>query len=151
MERTLVLLKPDTVQRGLIGEILLRLEKRGIKMIGMKMISVTKELAEKHYAEHIGKSFYEPLIAYICSSPVVAMVCEAPAAVQTLRQMCGKTNPLDAEPGSIRHDFALTTGRNLIHASDSVENADKEIKLWFSPEEIFCWEKISDPWVFKTN
>ena len=151
MERTLVLVKPDGVQRGLIGESIARFERRGLRLVAAKFIQVSKALAETHYAEHKGKPFYEGLIAYITSAPVMAMVWEGPNAVAAVRQTVGSTKPAEAAPGSIRHDFGLTVGRNLIHASDSQENAEIEIALWFSPEEIISWERGTDAWITQTN
>ncbi|MCJ7621923.1 MAG: nucleoside-diphosphate kinase [Anaerolineaceae bacterium] len=148
MEQTLVLVKPDAVQRGLIGEVISRLEKRGLKLITARFLQVSKELAEQHYKVHLGKPFYEGLIEYITSSPVMAMVWEGPGAIRAVRQTMGTTNPLDAAPGSIRHDFALTIGRNLTHASDSLENAKKEIALWFQPDEILDWVRNADAWIY---
>jgi nucleoside-diphosphate kinase len=149
MERTLVLVKPDGVQRGLIGEVIARLERRGLRMAAAKFMDVKKELAETHYAIHKGKPFYDGLIAYITSSPVMAMVWEGPSAVAAVRQTMGSTKPTDADPGSIRHDFALMVGRNLTHASDSVENGEKEISLWFKPSELLTWKRDSDMWIFE--
>ena len=151
MERTLVLIKPDGVERGLIGEITSRLEKRGLKLVGAKFIQVKTDLAEKHYAIHKGKSFYEGLIRYITSSPVMAMVWEGPDAIAAVRQTMGATRPLEAAPGTVRHDFGMTVGRNLTHASDSDETAQQEISLWFSTEELTTWERHSDSWIFETN
>ena len=122
MERTLVLIKPDGVQRGLIGEIISRLERRGLRLVGAKFMQVSQELAETHYAIHQGKPFYDGLIKYITSAPVMAMVWESPNAIAAVRQTMGSTRPTEAAPGSVRHDFALEVGRNLTHASDSVEN-----------------------------
>lgn len=149
MQQTLVLIKPDGVQRGLIGTIINRLEQRGLKLIGAKFIQVSYELARKHYAIHEGKFFYDSLIKYITSSPVVAMVWEAPNAIEAVRQTIGSTNPVESLPGSIRHDFGLETGRNLTHASDSVENGIKEISLWFKSEELFEWNRDTDRWIFE--
>jgi nucleoside-diphosphate kinase len=149
MERTLVLVKPDGVQRGLIGEVINRLERRGLKLTAAKFIAVSKDLAETHYAIHKGKPFYDGLIQYILSAPVMAMVWEGPSAIAGVRQTMGATRPTDAAPGSIRHDFALEVGRNLTHASDSVENGEKEITLWFSPNELVTWERHLDPWIFE--
>lgn len=151
MEKTLVLIKPDAVQRGLIGEIISRLERRGLKIVAGKYINVTREFAEKHYAAHVGKSFYNGLVDYISSSPLMALVVEGPEAIQAVRQTMGKTNPLEADPGTIRHDYALKTSRNLTHASDSPESAQQEIALWFNENEIFDWQRDSDPWFFKNN
>jgi nucleoside-diphosphate kinase len=149
MERTLVLVKPDGVQRGLIGEIISRLERRGLRLVAAKFIHVSRELAETHYAVHKGKPFYEGLIKYITSAPVMAMVWEGPNAVVAIRQTMGATRPIEAAPGSIRHDFALEVGRNLTHASDSVENGEKEIALWFSPVELIPWKRDADLWIFE--
>lgn len=151
MERTFVIIKPDAVQRGLIGEITSRLEKRGLRLIAAKFIRVGRELAEEHYAIHIGKSFYEGLVNYIISAPVMAMVWEGENAIAAVRQTMGKTNPLEAAPGTIRHDFALGVSRNLTHASDSLESSDKEIALWFKPEELLGWDRSVDPWIFGKN
>jgi nucleoside-diphosphate kinase len=149
MEQTLVLVKPDGVQRGLIGEVISRLDRRGLRLAAAKFMAVSQELAETHYAVHKGKPFYDGLIAYITSAPVMAMVWEGPQAVVAVRQTMGATRPTEAAPGSIRHDFALEVGRNLTHASDSVINGIKEINLWFQPQEIVSWERAIDPWVFE--
>jgi nucleoside-diphosphate kinase len=149
VERTLVLLKPDTVQRGLMGEVISRLERRGLRLAAAKFMQVSQELAETHYAIHKGKPFYDSLIRYITSAPVMAMVWEGPNAIAAVRQTMGKTSPLDASPGSIRHDFALEVGRNLTHASDSVENGLEEVALWFAPEELVSWERDHDRWIFE--
>jgi nucleoside-diphosphate kinase len=149
MERSLVLVKPDAVQRGLIGEIILRLERRGLRLAGAKFIAVSQELARTHYAIHKGKPFYDSLIKYITSAPVMAMVWEGPDAVNAIRQTMGATRPTEASPGSIRHDFALEIGRNLTHASDTVENGKKEVALWFTDQELVTWERSIDQWVFE--
>ena len=149
MERTLVLIKPDGVQRGLIGEVISRLEKRGLHLIAAKFLSVSQELAETHYAIHRGKPFYDGLIDYITSSPVMAMVWEGPNAVAAVRQTMGATRPLEAAPGSVRHDFGLEVGRNLTHASDSVENGEAEVALWFQPVELVTWPRDTDRWIFE--
>ena len=149
MEKTLVLVKPDGVQRGLMGEVILRLERRGLKLIAAKFMQVNLELAETHYSIHKGKPFYEGLIKYITSAPVMAMVWEGPKAVASVRQTMGATRPIEAAPGSIRHDFCLEVGRNITHASDSVENGLMEIDLWFSPEELVSWVRSLDDWVFE--
>jgi nucleoside-diphosphate kinase len=151
MEKTFVLVKPDGVERGLIGEIIKRLEQRGLKLSAAKLMSVPKELAEKHYAEHKGKGFYEGLIAYITSAPVMAMVWEGPEAVAAVRQTMGSTKPTQAAPGTIRHDFGLVMGRNLTHASDSVESSAREIALWFKPEEIVDWQRTNEKWMTEQN
>ena len=149
LERTLVLVKPDGVQRGLIGEIIARLERRGLKLVAAKFMQVSRELAEQHYAVHQGKPFYEGLIAYITSAPLMAMVWEGPNAVAAVRQTMGATRPTEAAPGTIRHDFGLEIGRNLTHASDSPENGEKEVALWFKPEEIISWSRDLDKWYFE--
>ena len=149
MERSLVLVKPDGVQRGLVGEVISRLERRGLRLVAARFLLVSKELAETHYAIHKGKPFYDGLIAYIPSAPVMAMVWEGPGAVAAIRQTMGATRPAEAAPGSLRHDFALEVGRNLTHASDSVENGEKEVALWFRPDELVAWSRAVDPWVFE--
>lgn len=149
MEQTLVLVKPDAVQRGLIGEIISRLERRGLKLVGAKFLQVSQELAETHYAIHKGKPFYDGLIRYITSSPVMAMVWEGPYAIAAVRQTMGSTKPVEASPGSIRHDFGLEVGRNLTHASDSPENGTLEVALWFDPQELVSWERDTDRWIFE--
>jgi nucleoside-diphosphate kinase len=149
VEKSLVLVKPDAVQRGLIGEVTSRLERRGLRLVAAKFLAVSQELAETHYAIHKGKPFYEPLINYITSSPVMAMVWEGPNAVAAVRQTMGATRPTEAAPGSIRHDFGLEVGRNLTRASDSVENGEKEVALWFKPEELVSWERAVDRWIFE--
>jgi len=150
-QRTLVLIKPDGVQRGLIGEIISRLERRGLMLIAMNYRQVTRDFAENHYGMHDGKPFYKGLVKYITSSPLVAMVWEGTEAVSAVRQTVGATNPLEAAPGTIRHDLALLTSRNLIHASDSVETAEKEIAMWFDPDEIFPWERPHEDWISGLN
>jgi nucleoside-diphosphate kinase len=151
MERTFVLVKPDGVQRGLIGEVISRLENRGLKLISAKFLSVSTELAEKHYAIHKGKDFYPGLIQYITSAPVMAMVWSGTNAVAAVRQTMGATRPWEAAPGSIRHDFSLEVGRNLTHASDSIENAETEISLWFAKSELVDWQRANDDWIFGKN
>ncbi len=151
LERTFVLVKPDGVQRGLIGEVIARLEKRGLKLVAAKFMQVSRSLAEQHYAIHKGKPFYEGLVNYITSAPVMAMVWEGPGAVAAVRQTMGATRPTEAAPGTVRHDFALTIGRNLTHGSDSVENGEAEIALWFRPEELVAWSRPIDTWIFENN
>lgn len=149
VEKTFVLVKPDGVQRGLIGEVIARLERRGLRLAGAKFLQVSQELAEAHYAVHKGKPFYPGLIAYITSAPVMAMVWEGPNAVAAVRQTMGATRPTEAAPGTLRHDFALEIGRNLTHASDSPENGEKEVALWFKPDELVNWQRTVDAWVFE--
>lgn len=148
-KRTFVMVKPDGVQRGLMGEVISRFEKSGIKIVAMKFLSVPLDLAEKHYGVHKGKKFYEKLLAYITSGPVLAMVVEGDQVIARIRKIVGVTDPLEAHPGTIRGDFAQQIGRNLIHASDSPENAEFEINLWFSPEEIVGYEKIDEKWLYE--
>ena len=149
MERTLVLVKPDGVERGLVGEVIARLERRGLRLVAAKFMQVSKELAETHYAIHKGKPFYDGLISYIISAPVMAMVWEGPNAVAAVRQTMGATRPTEAAPGTLRHDFALEVGRNLTHASDEVANGEKEVALWFKKEELVEWKREVDKWVFE--
>jgi nucleoside-diphosphate kinase len=149
VERSLVLVKPDGVQRGLIGTVIARLERRGLRLVGAKFMQVGRALAEEHYAIHKGKPFYDGLIAYILSAPVMAMVWEGPGAVAAIRQTMGATRPGEAAPGSIRHDFALEVGRNITHASDSPENGEKETALWFKREELVSWSRDVDKWIFE--
>ncbi len=147
MQRTLVIVKPDGVQRMLTGKILTRFEERGFKVIAMKLVQVDRELAEKHYEVHKAKFFYEGLVSYIISSPVVVLVLEGNEAVSAVRKMVGATRPWEAEAGTIRGDYALMGLRNLIHASDAPETAEKEIALWFKPEEIHSYPREIDRWV----
>src|SRR5437667_141135 len=146
-ERTFVLLKPDAVQRALVGEILGRFERRGLKVVAMKMLRVTRSLGETYYAEHRGKAFFEPLMSYIAAGPVVAMVLEGDGAVAIVRKMMGKTNSAEAEPGTVRGDLALTIGRNIIHGSDSLESAKREIPLFFKPDEIHAYARVDEAWL----
>ncbi len=150
MERTLVLVKPDGVERGLIGEVISRLERRGLRLVGAKFMQVSQELAGTHYAIHKGKPFYDGLIQYITSAPVMAMTWEGPNAIAAVRQTMGATRPTEAAPGSVRHDFALEIGRNLTHASDTPENGLKEVALWFKPAELVDWKRENDRWIFES-
>jgi nucleoside-diphosphate kinase len=149
VEQSLILVKPDGVQRGLIGEVITRLEHRGLRLVGAKFMQVSQELAETHYAIHKGKPFYDGLIRYITSAPVMAMVWEGPNAVAAVRQTMGATRPTEAAPGTLRHDFALEVGRNLTHASDTKENGVNEVELWFKPEELVTWSREVDRWIFE--
>lgn len=151
VQRTLVLIKPDGVQRGYIGEITKRFENRGLMLIAMDFRLISREFAEKHYGIHNGKPFYKGLIKYITSSPLVAMVWEGTNAVEAVRQTVGATDPSEALPGTIRHDLAIITSRNLIHASDSVNTAEKEIAMWFDEEKIFPWQRINEDWISGLN
>ena len=147
MERTLVILKPDAVQRGLIGQITARLEQRGIKLVGMRLIQIDDDLAARHYAVHKGKPFYAGLIEYITSSPVVVQVWEGKRVIEIVRRTCGATNPIDADLGTIRADFGVEIGRNLIHASDGPETAAYEIPLYFAEDELVAWSRATDAWI----
>ena len=147
MERTLVLVKPDAVQRGLVGEVLTRLERTGLRLAAMRLIRMDQELAKRHYADHVGKAFFEPLVRYITSGPLVAAVLEGPRAVEVVRKTMGKTDPAEAAAGTIRGDLALTVGFNLVHGSDSNESAEREIGLFFSPDEILSFDRDVDRWI----
>ncbi len=149
MERTLIIIKPDAVQRGLTGEILRRFEARGLRIIGMKFMQVPRELAEKHYAIHQGKSFYEGLVNYITSAPAVIMALEGTNAIQAARNTIGATRPHEASAGTIRGDFALEVGRNLVHGSDSVENGQIEVANFFDEAELVNWQRATDTWIFE--
>ena len=149
MERTLVIVKPDGVQRGLIGEIIARLERRGLKLVGLKFMQITPELARRHYAVHQGKLFYEPLVAYITSSPVTVMVWEGKQAIEVVRKTMGATNPVNAEPGTIRADFGVEIGRNLVHGSDGPETAAFEVALFFREEELVSWARSGERWIIE--
>jgi nucleoside-diphosphate kinase len=148
MERSLVLIKPDAVQRGLAGEIIGRLERKGLKIVAMKMLHMDINLAGRHYAIHRGKPFFEGLVGFITSSPLIAIVLQGENAVQITRQMMGDTDPARAPGGTIRGDFGVDVGHNLIHGSDSVENASSEIALFFSPAEIFDYDREIDTWIY---
>ena len=147
MERTLVLVKPDGVQRGLVGEVISRLERRGLKLAAIKLMRVDEALARKHYGEHVDRPFFGGLVEFITSGPLVAMVWEADNAVETVRATMGETSPATAGPGTIRGDLALDIGRNLVHGSDSLESARREVALFFSPEEILDYSRSADPWI----
>jgi len=149
MERSLIILKPDAVQRGLIGAILTRLENRGIKFAGIKMMQIDEALARRHYAVHEGKPFFEGLVKYITSGPVLLIAVAGKEIIQTVRNTVGATNPLNAAPGTVRGDFGLEVGRNLIHASDSPENGEQEIALFFKPEEVIEWGRSTDIWIYE--
>ncbi len=145
-ERTLMLIKPDGVQRLLVGRIVGRFEERGLKLVGMKLVRVDRSLAERHYAVHKGKPFFEGLLAFITSGPLVAMVLEGPQAIAVVRSMVGATRPAEAAPGTIRGDLALETAQNLIHASDGLETATAEVALWFTAAELLDYDREIDRW-----
>ncbi|TFG63061.1 MAG: nucleoside-diphosphate kinase [Spirochaetales bacterium] len=145
-ERTFAMLKPGVLQRRLVGEVLGRLENQGFCIIAIKMLQVSRELGERHYGEHKGKAFYEPLMTYMLSGPSIAMVLERENAIKALRHMAGATNPEEAAPGSIRGDYGVITRRNILHASDSPESAAREIGIFFSPEELYPWVDGNEQW-----
>jgi len=149
LERTLVIIKPDAVQRGLIGEIILRLERRGLRIAGMKLLQVSDELARRHYAIHEGKPFFPGLIQFITSGPVVVMALEGANAIEITRATMGATAPVKAAPGTIRADFGMQIGFNLVHGSDGPETAATELALWFSPDELVSYQRAIDPWIYE--
>jgi nucleoside-diphosphate kinase len=147
VERTLVLVKPDAMQRGLAGEVLARFERRGLKIVAMRLLQMDRTLATKHYAEHIGKAFYKALAAFITSGPIIAAVFEAENAVALVRQTIGATDPAKAAPGSIRADFGINMGRNMVHGSDSLESAAREVALFFEEKDFVEWERSVEGWI----
>ena len=149
MERTLILLKPDAVQRGLVGDVLGRFEKKGLKIAGMKLMQITPELAAKHYEQHKERPFYQGLVNFMTSSPVVALALEGIGAIAVCRKIMGATFGSDAEAGTIRGDYCIDVGRNICHGSDAVDSANKEIALWFTPEELCDWQSHSEPWIYE--
>jgi nucleoside-diphosphate kinase len=151
MERTFFLAKPDAVSRGLVGEVLGRIERKGLKIVAMKMVWVKGPLAEKHYEEHRGKPFFQGLVSFITSGPSVAAVVEGKEAVRVLREMIGKTDPKEAHPGTMRGDLGLDVGRNLVHASDSLESAAREIALYFEEGEISDYRRAGEEWVYEDS
>ncbi|GAB6029061.1 Nucleoside diphosphate kinase B [Chamberlinius hualienensis] len=148
-ERTFICVKPDGVQRGLVGEIIKRFEQKGFKLVAMKFMQATEDHLKKHYADLASRPFFPGLVKYMASGPVVPIVFEGLNVVKTGRQMLGETNPADSKPGTIRGDFCIQVGRNIIHGSDSVESANKEIALWFKPEELVSWQPVAEPWVYE--
>ncbi|NCJ08473.1 nucleoside-diphosphate kinase [Synechococcales cyanobacterium C] len=149
MERTFIAVKPDGVQRGLVGEVIRRFEAKGFTLVGLKLLQVSKDLAEQHYGEHQEKPFFPGLVAFITSGPVVAMVWEGKGVVAAARKMIGATNPLNSEPGTLRGDYGIDIGRNIIHGSDAVETAQREIGLWFQSEELASWEPSLSSWIYE--
>ncbi|TEB08376.1 Nucleoside diphosphate kinase [Pelotomaculum schinkii] len=149
MERTYLMVKPDGVQRSLAGEIISRFEKKGFKIIGLKMLQISRAIAEKHYGEHAGKPFFAGLVDFITSGPVVAMVLEGSGVINAAREMMGATNPLKAAPGTIRGSYGIDTGRNIIHGSDSPESAAREISLFFREDELFSYNRDVDRWIYE--
>jgi len=151
VERTLLIVKPDGVQRGLVGEIIKRFEQKGFKLVAMKMVQASDELLSKHYADLSERPFYPGLVKYMASGPIIPMVWEGTGIVKTGRVMLGATDPAQSAPGTIRGDYCVIPGRNLIHGSDSVESAEKEVSLWFSDQEISSWTQVTDPWINTSN
>jgi nucleoside-diphosphate kinase len=149
VERTFIMIKPDGVQRGLVAQIIGRFETKGFTLVGLKLMSVSEELAKKHYDVHKERPFFGSLVEFICSSPVVAMVWEGDGVVAAARNIIGATNPLTAQPGTIRGDFGVTIGRNLIHGSDAIETAQTEIALWFNDKELTSWEPTMKSWLYE--
>jgi nucleoside-diphosphate kinase len=147
MERTLIIIKPDGVQRALIGDIIGRFERRGLRLAGLKLMQISRELAEEHYAEHKGKGFFEPTVQFLTSAPVVVICLEGPNAIVTARQTMGATRPPEAAPGTIRADFGLDVSRNLVHGSDKPETAVRELELYFKPEELISYQRAGDVWL----
>jgi len=148
MERSLVLIKPDAIQRGLAGKIISRLEEKGLKIVAMKMLRMDKNLAQRHYAVHKGKAFFDDLVNFIASSPIIAAVFQGGNAVEIIRQVMGETDPAKARSGTIRGDFGIDIGQNLVHGSESLENASKEIELFFKTEEILNYDRELDKWLY---
>ncbi|MFG6107098.1 nucleoside-diphosphate kinase [Leptothoe sp. EHU-05/26/07-4] len=149
MERTFIMIKPDGVQRGLVGDIISRFETKGFTLVGMKFMAVSRELAEKHYGVHKERPFFGSLVEFITSSPVVAMVWEGEGVVGSARTLIGATNPISSAPGTIRGDYGVTIGRNIIHGSDAIETAQTEIALWFSDEELANWDSCAKSWIYE--
>jgi len=149
VERSLIIIKPDAVQRGLVGEIIKRFEQRGIRIVGMKFTQITEALAKKHYAEHDGKPFFDGLVSYITSAPVVLMVLESPNVITATRTTIGSTKPWEAAAGTIRGDFGMDVGRNLVHGSDSPESGQREVANFFSDDELQSWDRATDSWIFE--
>ena len=149
MERTLVIVKPDGVQRGLVGQIIARFEARGLKLAGLKLMQMDRELAARHYAVHEGKPFYDGLLDYITSGPVVVMALEGPQAIDVVRRTMGATRPAEAQPGTIRADLALQVGRNLVHGSDGPDSARCELELFFTESELLSWSRADDVWIYE--
>ena len=148
MEKTFIMIKPDGVQRNLVGEVISRFEKKGLKLVAMKMLYISTSMAEEHYQEHVGKPFFEELVSFITSGPVVAMVWEGLEVIPLAREMMGKTNPSVAAPGTIRGDYAIFTGNNVIHGSDSPQSAEREINIFFKTEELINYKKDQNHWVY---
>lgn len=149
MQTTFLMVKPDGVQRGLVGEVISRVEKRGLRIIGMKMLTIDDDMASEHYQEHVGKDFYEGLIEYITSGPVVAMAVKGDNAISVVRDMVGETDPNDASPGTIRGDYALNIGRNIVHAADSEGSAERELDIFFDESDYQEYSRVEEDWVYE--
>lgn len=149
MEKTFLMVKPDGVQRGLVGEVISRIEERGLRIVAMKMLQLERETAEEHYAEHEGKDFYESLLDYITSGPVVAMSLKGNQAISLVRDMVGQTDPKDASPGTIRGDFGIDIGRNIVHAADSKESAERELDIFFEGSDFVDYRKVEEDWIYE--
>ena len=150
MERTFIALKPDAVQRGFMGEIITRFERKGFKLVGMKLMQVSRKMAETHYQEHSQKPFFKGLVDFITNGPILAMAWEGDLVVESARKMMGATHPKDALPGTIRGDFAVDLGRNIIHGSDSVPSAERELAIFFAPDELLpSWSRASEAWIYE--
>ena len=149
MEQTLILVKPDAMQRGLAFEVLGRLERRGLKLVGLRLLHVDEALAKQHYGEHEGKPFFDGLVDYITACPIIAAIFEGPDAVSAARQTIGSTNPTEASPGTIRGDLGIEIGRNLVHGSDSSQSAEREISIFFDNQVVENWKRDSAPWIFE--
>jgi nucleoside-diphosphate kinase len=150
LQKTLVLLKPDAVQRGLVGELVSRLERKGLKLVGMKLVRMNDALARQHYAEHVDKPFFKGLAQFITSGPLVAMAIEGEDAICMVRTLMGETNPANAAPGTVRGDYAVSIGLNLVHGSDSLESAQRELALFFKKDEILEYDRATDPWIIES-
>jgi len=150
LQKTLVLLKPDAVQRGLVGELVSRLERKGLKLVGMKLVRIDDALARQHYAEHVDKPFFKGLAEFITSGPLVAMAIEGEDAIGMVRTLMGETNPANAAPGTVRGDYAVSIGLNLVHGSDSLESAHRELALFFEEDEILEYDRATDPWIIES-
>ncbi|MBV8339805.1 MAG: nucleoside-diphosphate kinase [Candidatus Eremiobacteraeota bacterium] len=150
MERTLIIAKPDAVQRGLVGELIARFERRGLKIVGLKLMNVNTALAQEHYKEHTGKPFFGGLVSYITGCPVVIMVVQGPNAIEIARATIGTTNPVAAASGSIRGDLSVSIGRNLVHGSDGPQSAEREVALFFKSDELLDYERSADRWIFES-
>ncbi|HVB09231.1 MAG TPA: nucleoside-diphosphate kinase [Bacillota bacterium] len=147
MERTLVLVKPDGVQRGLVGEVIQRIEGKGLRLVGCRVLQMSQDLAREHYAPHVERPFFPGLVSFITSGPVVAMAWEGPGAIAAVRSLMGATDPLKAAPGTLRGDLALDIGQNLVHGSDGPESAERELSLYFKPSEFVAYQRAIDPWI----